>query len=215
MDHKKELMQLIEITSGRYSTYDVFRDFIECAAMAISNTVDIRFAIEREEQYMQIISKYTEKEQGNFPKMLDELTLALDEEPTDVMGYVFMKMKLGSKELGQFFTPFNLCELMASITFYAHDEIYEVNEPAVGGGANIIAFANQLKENGINYQQKLKVVAQDLDYKAVYMCYVQFSLLGIPAKVIQGDTLSKPPTDNIDSGKNIFYTPMWIINGWR
>ena len=56
----------------------------------------------------------------------------------------------------------------------------------------IIAAAKVLKDRGINYQKCMQVVAQDLDWKAVYMCYVQLSLLGINAVVVQGNTLIEP-----------------------
>ena len=67
-----------------------------------------------------------------------------------------------------------------------------MNEPSRGSGGMIIAAAKVLKDRGINYQNVLKAVAQDLDWKAVYMCYVQLSLLGIDAVVVQGNTLSDP-----------------------
>ena len=56
----------------------------------------------------------------------------------------------------------------------------------------IIAAAQTLKEKGVDYQRKMRVVAQDLDWKGVYMCYLQLSLLGIDAVVAQGDTLCEP-----------------------
>ena len=52
-----------------------------------------------------------------------------------------------------------------------------------------------MKERGINPQTCLKVVAQDLDWKGVYMTYLQLSVLGIKAIVVQGDTLQDPFTD--------------------
>ena len=70
----------------------------------------------------------------------------------------------------------------------------------------IIAFADILKRKGFNYQKCMKVVAQDLDWKGVYMCYVQLSLLGIDAVVVQGDTLKEPYTDNYPRSR-IFRTP--------
>lgn len=50
----------------------------------------------------------------------------------------------------------------------------------------IIAFAKAMAEQGIDYGKCLKVVAQDLDWKGVYMTFVQVSLLGIDAVVVQG-----------------------------
>ena len=75
----------------------------------------------------------------------------------------------------------------------------------LGGGGMILAFAKMLKENGVNYQKKIFVEAQDLDYRSVYMSYIQFSLCGISAIVKQGDALS---TKKITSDR-IFYTPAY------
>ena len=45
--------------------------------------------------------------------------------------------------------------------------------------------AKTMKRMGLNYQSKMKVVAQDLDWLSVYMTYIQLSLLGINAIVVQ------------------------------
>lgn len=79
-------------------------------------------------------------------------------------------------------------------------------EPTCGSGGMVIAAAQVLQEKGINYQRVLDVVCQDLDWTAVYMCYVQLSLLGVKAIVAQGNTLSEPYTANHPKEK-VFYTP--------
>lgn len=79
-------------------------------------------------------------------------------------------------------------------------------EPTCGSGGMVIAAAQVLQEKGINYQRVLDVVCQDLDWTAVYMCYVQLSLLGVKAIVVQGNTLSEPYTANHPKEK-VFYTP--------
>src|SRR5207245_9795933 len=61
--------------------------------------------------------------------------------------------------------------------------------PCVGSGAMVIALAQALREEGINYQQYLHVTAIDLDIVAVHMAYVQCTLLHIPAVILHGDTL--------------------------
>lgn len=37
---RRELVKMIEANTGAYTTYDVFRDFLEMSAIAISNSVD-------------------------------------------------------------------------------------------------------------------------------------------------------------------------------
>lgn len=70
-----------------------------------------------------------------------------------------------------------------------------------------------LKEKGINYQKAMDVVAQDLDWKGVYMCYLQLSLLGISAVCVQGNTLAEPYIPVKTEESNILYTParMWVL----
>lgn len=61
-------------------------------------------------------------------------------------------------------------------------------------------------EMGRCRRRVLNVVCQDLDWTAVYMCYVQLSLFGVKAIVAQGNTLSEPYTANHPKEK-VFYTP--------
>ena len=66
------------------------------------------------------------------------------------------------------------------------------SDPACGAGAMLIAFANAAKRHGINYQKHVLFVSQDIDRTAAMMCYIQMSLLGCPAVVVIGDSLTRP-----------------------
>ena len=68
-------------------------------------------------------------------------------------------------------------------------EFIRAHEPCVGSGAMVIALAQALREEGINYQQCLHVTAIDLDLLAVQMAYVHCTFLHIPALIVHGDTL--------------------------
>lgn len=70
----------------------------------------------------------------------------------------------------------------------------------------IIAVAEVMKNQGVNYQKRLHIVAQDLDWNGLYMTYVQLSLLGIKAIVVQGDTLLEPYRKGYDESR-VFRTP--------
>ena len=71
----------------------------------------------------------------------------------------------------------------------------------------IIAAAKVLREAGINYQRYMRVVAQDMDWKGVYMTYLQISLLGIRGIVVQGDTLAEPYMPGKTPRERIMVTP--------
>lgn len=146
-----------------------------------------------------------------FVKLSGMLTMALEEEIQDVLGEVYMAAGLGNKNTGQFFTPFHLSEAVASLAVpkdISPQNPITMNEPSCGGGGMIIAVVKVLKDRGINPQTCMDVIAQDLDWKGVYMTYVQLSLLGIKATVVQGNTLAEPFA-GIENclGDRIFRTP--------
>lgn len=216
MNRKKEIIQIIGSMSGKYSAYEIFSDWIRCIAMSISNSttfIHTKIWQEREQAYMDTMRKYTESEKQKLYELTACLVDTLEEGPDDVLGKVYMESGMGSKAAGQFFTPFHVAELSARTALVdmipsLKDEKTKLtlNEPSVGGGAMIIAAAKVLRDEGIDYQRVMEVVAQDLDWKGVYMCYVQLSLLGISAICVQGDTLANPYTKDTDKA-HILITP--------
>jgi hypothetical protein len=214
--HKGEIIKAMRGLSHRHDLWSVFSDFVEIGAISIANTADRSNPQwqQREDRYMQIIKGYTPEEQAEFPRMLYHLVEALACGMDDVLGEVFMELELGNKWTGQFFTPYEVCQLMARMTagdlkpFIEQQGFVTVNEPACGGGAMIIAMADELHSQGINYQQCMHVTAQDLDLKAVQMAYLQFSLLHIPAIVIHGNTLALEERSH-------WNTPAHIMGGWE
>lgn len=184
-----KIIKTIQSMIGKYGVYNIFEDWVRMIALAYAN--QIVFSEKREEEYLEIMKKYDDVEHSKFYEMYAWLLEWAEEQMTDMLGYIYMHLELGSKAHGQFFTPYNICRMMAKLQKY-DGSILKVNEPSCGAGGNIIALAEALKEQGINYQQKMEVVCQDIDTKAVYMTYVQMCLYGIPAIVYQANTLSDP-----------------------
>ena len=197
---KKEIIAEINNLSGARSPYEVFSDWIRCCSLSICNSVHLihnNVWQERERDYLDTLRKYPEGTEYKFAGMFCRLGDLLTEEMTDALGDIYMTSGMGSKSTGQFFTPFHLSELNARMALQNVIDKFDgsritLNEPSTGGGGMIIAAAKVLKDAGINYQKYLDVVAQDLDWKGVYMTYLQCSLLGICATVVQGDTLIQP-----------------------
>lgn len=209
---EKNIIKRVERLAGKYNPYNIFNDWITMLGLSIANActaIHGKVYNEREEWYMSVKNKYTEAEFDAFAEMTAYLVESLEEEMTDVLGGVFMLSGAGNDRLGQFFTPFHLSELNARIALDKMDlteEKLKINEPSSGGGGMIIAVAKVLREMGIDYQKKMEVVAQDLDWNGVFMSYVQFSLLGIDAIVVQGDTLIEPYVKGYPEGR-VLRTP--------
>lgn len=218
MDYKMEIIKSMQKMSGKYSVYGIFSDWVQMLSLAISNSIDLIHREERERQYLDIAKKYTPDEMKEICDLTGMLTSAAEQEMTDILGHVYMHMDVSSRALGQFFTPYHVAKLTACLSTIDTAEIEQVgymtvNEPSCGAGANIIAFAEHMKEQGHNYQQEMLVTCQDLDWTAVYMCYVQLSIYGIPAIVVQGDTLQRPYCGG--EGNNVFMTPLYALNAYR
>ena len=204
---KKKIIEKIQKMSGEYSVYAIFDDWISMYALATAQSVDYKRS--REDNYLQIASKHKDK-LNDYCELNGMLIDAFEEKMEDVLGYIYMHLELGSSRTGQFFTPYHICQLMARMGYHEKD-FYDINEPSCGGGGNIIAFAEELKRQGINYQRKMRAVCQDIDVRAVYMCYLQCSYYGIPAVCFQADTLRDPEGNDSSTGRLL--TPQIILNG--
>lgn len=208
------ITKAIQGMAHRHSPHHIFSDFIEMGAIAVSNAVDLRQREEREARYMQIVGKYSKDEPNKIAELLGMLIMELERNPRDVLGETFHELELHNTYKGQFFTPYPLCQMMASMTI-ADDTKEKVEqrgyiraaEPACGSGAMVLALASALKEKGINYQDQLHVTATDLDSRCVHMAYLQLSLMHIPAVIVHGNTLSLEEFGH-------WYTPAHFMGLW-
>lgn len=212
--HQKAFIKLVHDNARRHHRHEVFRDFCELAALSISNSVDRAQFQVREARYLDIASRYQREELDRFAQMLAHLVEALEIRPTDVLGQIFMSLDLGDAWKGQFFTPYEVSRMMALMTLTDAASVIEqqgfllVNEPAAGAGGMLIAVANALLEQGINYQNAMHATAIDIDATACHMTYLQLSLLHVPAIVIHGNALWPDPS------APHWVTPAHVLGFW-
>lgn len=227
---QKEILKLFDQACYSQSRWQTWADFVMMSAIAISNAVDKVHAEEREKIYMSIVEKYKPQALDCFAKMLALIVQSFERNPDqDCLGELYMGLELGNQKSGQFFTPYSVCRMMASIS---NDDIkgkierqgwVAVNDCACGAGATLIAFANECQRPGIdvNYQTSVLFTAQDIDLVTGCMCYIQLSLLGCPGYVIIGDSITNPGL-SLDGrglipvpGENVWYTPFYFMDIWH
>lgn len=212
-NYKKMMIDSIEDLSKRFKKWTIFSDLLAMGAISYRNAVDKRDWDKREKTYLNIVKKYSKKEMDVFINILSYLALALEVEMTDILGEVYMELEISNRNSGQFFTPMDISDMMAEMTIKGiegkiKDEGYiTLDEPAVGGGATIISFAKSMKKRGYNYQKQLYVNARDIDLDSVHMCYIQLTLLGIPAVIQHGNSMSLEIFDE-------WITPAFILGRW-
>lgn len=208
MDYLKQFNNILTNLDHSRNTVTKFSDFLTLATYSIAQP--FYNSQELEEKYKSVAKNYSLDQLQQFAQLIAIVTLALEEKYQDFLGQVFMHNDMGSNYKGQFFTPYHVSKVMAEIQLIDADNFKDknlitVSEPCSGAGGMIIAFADSLKEKGINYQQKIYVEAIDIDDLCYKMTYIQLSLLGIPAKVIKGNTLSL-------NFQEALYTPLFFIN---
>ena len=228
-NYRKEFEKTFKQLTVKHNSWQVWQDFVTMAAISISNAIDKREEVyqKREDEYLGIVKKYSKDDLNLFPKILGYTTMALEVNPNqDFLGQLYMDLDFGRGWQGQFFTPWHVAKMMAKIQ--VGDDIYEkiseggyisVADPCCGAGVMLLAFAKVCEEDyGVNYQQSVLFVGQDIDPIVAKMCYIQMSLLGLPGYVAIGDSLANPVIGsdllpNYEADK-LWFTPLYFLNNW-
>ena len=227
VDWEDKFLKSFQKLTYRHRAWDVWRDYILLHACSISNVLDKENYDQREKRYLKIINQYSKEEQAIFPELAAYTTMALDQnQEQDFLGKMFMRLNLGDRSTGQFFTPYHVCELMAEITM---DDVEEevkrkgyvsVNDPCCGAGATLIAGVHAIRKRlekcdpPMNYQNHVLVITQDIDEIVALMCYVQLSLLGVAGYIKVGNSIVDPMTVGNKTDK-YWFTPMYFSEVWQ
>ena len=209
MDYLKEFNSKMLNLDRSKTTAAIFSDFLTMSAYSIAQPFYRSEAIEQ--KYLDIAKQYSKEQVDVFGQMLALVVSALEEKFQDFLEQVFSTNDMGASHKGQFFTPYHVSKLMSELTGYniridmENKDILTLSEPCCGSGGMVIAFAESMKESGYNYQKQLFVEAIDIDDLCFKMTYIQLSLLGVPARVMRGDTIAYKFHETL-------YTPMYFIN---
>lgn len=105
----------------------------------------------------------------------------------DFFGGIYEEMyqsKSKASALGQFYTPPELCDLLARCSEPVNGK---VNDSACGSGRTLLAAASVTGFDRKNYY-----VGEDIDVTSVKMCALNLMIHGCKGKVVQHDTLVNP-----------------------
>jgi len=178
----KELLDLIDRAGQRAGVgrSRAFSDWLEMCICALSGG-------RMEDRYLEIINPYGAGERTAKGKLYDDRRRAIDDladafgclvrhtEETrgDILGDAFMGGNLN--DAGQFFTPDNVCELMARMT--NHDEKIvgkRIADPCCGSGRMLLAAARLNPHNFF--------FGQDTDLRCVRMTAINLALWACAAR---------------------------------
>ena len=185
--HRKELISEIRSLLRSQGMNTVFTTFLEITANSIASQTDPENAEKREQGYQEMVSTMSPKLLSSYARMLALLFLTAREyrdDPCDILGGIYHELNLNNEWDGQYFTPDDICRLMAQITLpsdelSAKDGPITINESACGSGTMIIGAIWAMQRKEFDYRHNTFFVAQDIDIRCVWMTYIQLSLYGV------------------------------------
>jgi N-6 DNA Methylase len=198
---KQTWKHLTEVQRFGYSRSQVFRDFVDTALYSLlSLTYNMRFPdlSERlrqnklegpyEEQYLKVVARYRENKDrprgqrpaDYFASAWGALQHETAEYEHDILGEIYMR-EISHGEHGQFFTPVQVCDLMAHMTGTVEGEA--VNDPACGSGRFFISTSK--------VNPNLSYVGIDLSDICAKMSVLNMWLFNLNADIYCGNSLSQ------------------------
>lgn len=206
---RKQFVSVFRHTARHLRRWDVFSDFITLAASEL-DLATIR-APESMARCRKICGRYRPEDISDLHRLFGMMVSALEANFHDFLGAIFMELELGDGRQGQYFTPYSVQSLMARMLMPGVQEavkregLFTLSEPTCGAGGMVVAVAECMLEAGLNPSEQMFASCIDIDPVAADMAFIQLSLLGIPAEVITGNTLTL-------KFSRVRYTPVYYAN---
>lgn len=192
----------------RWNAWDVWSDWLVMASSAIYNAIHQDPAVEAE--YLAAAKRYDQDELATMANLIGITVQGLEAEVHDFLGAVFHELELHNKQIGQFFTPFEVCRRMLAIIrpeVPKPGRVLKVAEPAAGSGSMVLAMHLAMMDAGAA-QAQIFYQLKDLDHRAFRMSYIQTSLCGLAAEVVLVDTLR-------GTNDRVWRTPGYYLHDMR
>lgn len=168
--------------SNRLGVGSVFSDFLQISICALSLG-------QKEDLYFETIKKYSKAELNQMAKAFAAMTIEMDNKGTglnDVLG-VFFTMNVTRGENGQYFTPQNICELMAHML--GSSEVADrIIDPTCGSGTMLLAKEKVHRRDEKPF--KNKYFGADLDRRCAMMTAINFCMNSMSGEVAWMNSLS-------------------------
>lgn len=224
-EYIQDIIKIFESLRYKRDLWSLYSDFLEMMTISISNSAERIFLPKsfekREERYLSLAKTYEKEELLKMSEAFNLFVRFQDynvkyKKAKDILGGLLMKLGLGDKWGGQFFTPDHVANLMAKMAYNVEDFKAEINkkgfvyasDPAVGGGVTMIGLVNAMLDYGFNPQSVLFIECGDLDKRACFMTYIQLATLGVPAIVKNQDAITGKTFD-------VWFTPAFYLGGWQ
>lgn len=192
--YKHDFIALFNEIAPVKRRHTVFQDFVEMASYSLHNAFN--WSNKFEESYLSIAHSYKADDLKNMSKLLGLTIVGLQHSPEDFLGDIYMSLQLGELAWGQYSTPFTLASLLAKLTLQDIDALVKENgfltvkDPTCGAGGLAIAQALAFQQAGYDLEKQFFIQCVDIDPVATAMCFIQLTVMGVPAEVLTGNYLT-------------------------
>lgn len=205
----KEFIKRISYVRRDQHPSQNFGDFVDLAFhtlakaswMGWGQAQDAEKPAYHEAEYMRIVERYRARDQldvlrNEIPQLMAAVMVEVGKGHCDYLGAIASELEALNAHAGQFFTPYDVCRMMAEITLGDAEAMVRergfitVSEPSAGAGAMVLAAADLLESKGLPVTTSMFVEARDLSDLAFKMCFIQLQARGVAAHVVRGNTLS-------------------------
>ena len=205
--HERDIIKTLERIDPSRTMPEKWRDFLTLASCAHKNAALPRHSEQwraNETKYMDVVERYKAKNRREditgYAEALGSLSMAASQPGDDTLGRLHMEIAPNTN-LGQFYTPYSIAQLMAKMSMgnLREDQLeklgngsgyLEMSDPACGAGVMALATIDEFGNQGINPQKHLRAYLTDVDERACDMAFLNMALRGIPAVITHGNALS-------------------------
>lgn len=182
--HSKQLREELDhIRSKGHHPARVFEDWVALMFWALQHNDD---------RYLEIMGRYDntgamgQRPADHFQRSFAELVLHMDKTGEEILGSLFMEYA-SDKYKGQFFTPPEVCELMAMLV--VPEEGDRILDPACGAGLQLIWAAKAMRYDCKTTRGAL-FAGVDISFPCVCMTAINLLLFNLSGIVAHANSLS-------------------------
>ncbi len=197
-NRQKTFIKGLRSTHG-HAPYRMFEAFCEMAFCALAKSLTPPAEADQlEARYLKLVEVVGHDTTRRFAEMLGDMAQALHEsDGRDFLSAIAMdeNVRATNAGAGQFFTPFEVCQLMAKMTVHDAKALLEtqpyltIGEPAAGAGGMLLATIQELRRQGVDIAHQVWIDASDIALLCVHMTFIQLALVGASGIVRHRDTL--------------------------
>lgn len=180
-DSKRVVKELDAIAASEGQRANVFADWLSLVLCTLAGET-------MEDDYLAAVKRYADspRKDSHMNHFAAATAILFTSEEPDLLGDIFQG-GITWGEHGQFFTPWEICRLMASLT--GQDRVGSggtLHDPACGSGRTLlasVAVAGPLSRARI-------YTGMDVDGRCAKMCAINLALHGLTGWVVHGNALS-------------------------